>query len=142
MASAEPVCVLLCRNWKRRRTSGRKSGWSLSGKGGSGKKSESGKESGGTARGRRSGRGNGRGKGSESGRETETKTATAGPEREIETETGRERGRGRGTEAGTEAGTGALSAADPGEGGFKQKLQNSFMLLQIDFQRKELQSVV
>lgn len=78
----------------------------MSGNGGSGKKSESGKESGGTVRGRRNGRGSGRGKGSESGRETETKTATAGPEKESETETGRE----------TEAVKGAPTAADPGEG--------------------------
>ena len=106
MAPAEPVCVLLCRNWKKRRTRGRRNGWSLSGNEGSGKKSESGKESGGTARGRRNERGNGSGNESENGRETETKTATAGPERGSETETG----------TGTEAETEAPSAADPGEG--------------------------
>ena len=123
---------MLCRNWKRRRTNGRKSGWSLSGKGGSGKKSGSGKESGGTARERRSGRGNGKGKGNESERETATKTATAGPETETETETG----------TGTEAGTGAPSAADPGKKERKRHKSseiNTFMLQQTDFQRTALQ---
>ena len=76
----------------------------MSGNGGSGKKSESGKESGGTTRGRRNERRNGRGK--ESGNGRETKTATAGPEKESETETGIE----------TEAVTRAPNAADPGEG--------------------------
>lgn len=105
MASAESMCVLLCRNSKRRRTNGRRRGWSLNGNGGSGKKSESGKESGGTARGRRSGREKGSENGSENGRGTETKTVTVGPETGSESETGR----------GTGAATGALSAVDPGE---------------------------
>lgn len=86
MASAEPVCILLCRNLRKRRISGRRSGWNLSVKGGSGKKSESGKESGGTARGKRSESGNGRGNESESGKGRETKTVTAGPGKGRQTE--------------------------------------------------------
>lgn len=77
----------------------------MSGNGGIGKKSESGKGSDGTARGRRNERrNNARGKEIENGRETETKTA--GPENESETETGRR----------TEAGTRPPNAVDPGEG--------------------------
>lgn len=81
---AEPLSVLLCRNSKKKRTRGRKRGWSLSGNGRKGKRSVSGRENGGTARGRRSG--NGRGK--ERGNGSETKTEIAGPETESETEIG------------------------------------------------------
>lgn len=98
---AEPLFVLLCRNSKKKRTRGRKRGWSLSGSGRKGKKSESGRENGGTARGRRSESGNGRGK--ENG--NETKTETAGPETES--------GNAIGTR--TEAVTRVLIAADPGK---------------------------
>lgn len=125
MALAEPVCVLLCRNWKRRRTRGRRSGWSLNGRGGSGRRSESGRESGGIVRGRRNERGSGRGKESENGRETETKTATkiatVGPEKESGTENGR----------GTEAARGALTAAGPGKG----KLNLHVKRFQIESQK-------
>lgn len=97
---AEPLSVLLCRNSKKKRTRGRKRGWSLSGNGRKGKKNESGRENGGTARGRRSG--NGRGK--ERGNGSETKTEIAGPETESGTEIGK----------GTEALTRVLIAVDPG----------------------------
>lgn len=108
MESAEPACVLLCRNSKKKRTRGRRSGWSSRERGENGRKSESGRESDVTARGRRSEKGNGRGRERENGRGT--KTATAGPETERETGSGSESG------SRTEAMTGAPSAADPGEG--------------------------
>lgn len=96
---AEPLSVLLCRNSKKKRTRGRKRGWSLSGNARKGKKSVSGRENGGTARGRRSG--NGRGK--ERGNGSETKTEIAGPESETEIGTG------------TEAVTRVLIVVDPGK---------------------------
>lgn len=98
---AEPVSVLLCRNSRKRRTRGIKRGWSLSGSGRKGKKSESGRESGGTARGRRSESGNGRGK--ERGNGKETKIETAEPETETAIGTG------------TETTTRLLFAVDPGK---------------------------
>lgn len=98
---AEPLSVLLCRSSKKKRTRGRKRGWSLSGNGRKGKKSESGRENGGTVRGRRSG--NGRGK--ERGNGSETKTVIAGPETESETEIGTR----------TEAVTRVLIVVDPGK---------------------------
>lgn len=107
MESAEPVCVLLCRNSKKKRTRGRRSGWSSRERGENGRKSESGRESDATARGRRSEKGNGRGRERENGRGT--KTAIAGPE--TERETGSESESGSRTEAMTEA----PSAVDPGE---------------------------
>lgn len=103
MSLTEPVSVLLCRNSKKKRTRGRKRGWSLSGNGRKGKKSASGRESGGTARGRRSESGNGRGK--ERGNEKETKTGIAEPETESETAIGTRTG----------ATTRVLIAVDPGQ---------------------------
>lgn len=122
---AEPVCVLLCRNWKRRRTRERRSGLSLRGTGRNGKKNESGKESGGIVRGRRNERGSGRGKGSANENETETKIVIAGPEKENATETGR----------GTEAVKGALTTANPGKrkktwsGGLIRNTESSNLIL-------------
>lgn len=95
---AEPGFVLVCRNWKRRRTRRKRNGWSLNGKGGNEKRSASERGSDATARGRRNGRGNG--KESANGRETETKIVTVGPEKENEIEIGRR------TEAETEAAPG------------------------------------
>lgn len=100
---AEPVSVLPCRNSKKKRTRGRKRGWSLSGNGRKGKRNESGRESGGTARGRRNESGNGRGKEKERGSEKETKTGIAGPESETTTGTG------------TGAKTRVQIAVDPGQ---------------------------
>lgn len=102
MESTEPVCALLRRNSRRKRTSGRRSGWSLRKREGSGRKRGSERGSDATVRGRRSAKESVRGSGSES----ETKTA----EPEIERETGS--GTGSQTEARS---TAAPSVADPGE---------------------------
>lgn len=97
---------MFCRNWRRRKTNGRKSGWSLSGNGENGKRSGSGRGNAATGNERRSERGNGSANGNErkNGRGTGTKTENAGPESES------------GNETGPGAATEALNAAAPGKG--------------------------
>lgn len=97
VALVKPFCVLFCRNWRRRKTNVKKSVWSLSGKGGNGKKSASGNGSAGIENERRRERGSVSEK--RRGRGSETKSG----------------GRGRGSERGTGPGaeTAAPNAADP-----------------------------